>query len=160
MSMLAIGTIGLIAFLLLLALRTPIAIAMGSVGLLGSLYLNGWSASMFVTGNVPFDSIFPYSLSVIPLFVLMGSLALHTGLSRNLYDAGSAAFGHWPGGVSMGTVAACAGFGAICGSSLATSATMGRIAIPEMRARGYSGAFSAATVAAGGTLGVLIPPSI
>lgn len=160
MSMLTIGTIGLVAFLLLLALRTPIAVAMGGVGMAGGLYLNGWSASLFVTGNLPFDSLFPYGLSVIPLFVLMGSLALHTGMSRNLYDAGNAAFGHWPGGVSMGTIAACAGFGAICGSSLATAATMGRIAIPEMRARGYSGAFSAATVAAGGTLGVLIPPSI
>ncbi|MEV8468881.1 TRAP transporter large permease [Fluviibacterium sp. DFM31] len=160
MSMLAIGIVGLVAFVVLLALRMPIALAMLTVGLLGGLVVNGWSTTMFVTGGLPFSSVFPYGLSVVPLFVLMGSLALHTGMSRNLYDAGYAAFGQWQGGLSMGTIAACAGFGAICGSSLATAATMGRISIPEMRDRGYSDAFSAATVAAGGTLGVLIPPSI
>jgi tripartite ATP-independent transporter DctM subunit len=160
MSMLTIGVLGLVAFLILLALRMPIAVAMATVGLLGSLVVNGWSATMFVTGGLPFSSVFPYGLSVVPLFVLMGSLALHTGMSRNLYDAGFAAFGHWRGGLSMATIAACAGFGAICGSSLATTATMGRISIPEMRKRGYSDSFSVATVAAGGTLGVLIPPSI
>lgn len=160
MSMVTTGLVGLIVFLVLLALRMPIAVAMATVGLIGGLYINDWSATMFVIGGLPFSSVFPYGLSVVPLFILMGSLALHTGMSRNLYDAGSAAFGHWRGGLSMGTIAACAGFGAICGSSLATAATMGRISIPEMRARGYSDSFSVATVAAGGTLGVLIPPSI
>lgn len=154
------GILGLVVFLMLLALRMPIAVSMAVVGLVGGFYTNGWSATMFVIGGLPFSSVFPYGLSVVPLFILMGSLALHTGMSRSLYDAGFALFGHRRGGLSMGTIAACAGFGAICGSSLATAATMGRISIPEMRARGYDEGFSVATVAAGGTLGVLIPPSI
>ena len=160
MSTASVGIAGLVVFLILLALRMPIAVAMGIVGLLGGLCINGWSATIFVVGNLSFSSVFPYSLSVVPLFILMGSLALHTGMSRNLYDAGAALFGHWRGGLSIGTIVACAGFGAICGSSLATVATMGRISIPEMRTRGYDEGFSAATVAAGGTLGILIPPSI
>lgn len=160
MSMFATGTIGIVAFLLLLAFRAPIALAMAGVGLVGAFYINGWASTMFVVGSLPFSNVFPYSLSVVPLFILMGSLALHTGMSRNLYDFGYAAFGQLPGGLSMGTIAACAGFGAICGSSLATAATMGRISIPEMKQRGYDTSFSVATVAAGGTLGVLIPPSI
>lgn len=153
------GVIGMISFLFLIALRVPIAIAMMAIGVIGSLYINGWDATIFVVGGLPFSSVFPYGLSVIPLFIFMGTLALYSGMSRNLYDAGQAAFGHRRGGLSMGTIAACAGFGAICGSSLATSATMGRISVPEMRSRGYQQGFAAATVAAGGTLGVLIPPS-
>lgn len=160
MSMITVGTIGMVAFIVLVLLRAPIAVAMAAVGIFGGVFLNGWATTLFVTGSLPFSSVFPYSLSVVPLFVLMGALALHTGMSRNLYDAGAAAFGNWRGGLSIATVASCAGFGAICGSSLATSATMGRISIPEMRKRGYDAAFSGATVAAGGTLGVLIPPSI
>lgn len=160
MSMVTLGLTGMAAFLAMIFLRTPIAVAMAVVGIFGGIYLNGWNTTLFVIGALPFSSAFPYSLSVIPLFVLMGALALHTGLSRNLYDAGAAAFGNWRGGLSVATIAACAGFGAICGSSLATSATMGRISIPEMRERGYDAAFAGATVAAGGTLGVLIPPSI
>ena len=160
MDLTVVGMFGMVVFLVLLAFGTPIAVAMTLVGLVGGLYLNGWSATLFVAGSLPFESVFPYGLSVVPLFVIMGSLALKTGMSKNLYDAGYAAFGQWRGGLSMGTIAACAGFGAICGSSLATAATMGRISIPEMRARGYADGFSCATVAAGGTLGVLIPPSI
>lgn len=160
MSAFDIGIIGICAFFVLLAIRIPIAIAMSVVGLLGGAAINGWATTQFVVGDLPFATTFPYGLSVVPLFVLMGTLALHTGLSRNLYDAGFAAFGSFRGGLSMGTIAACAGFGAICGSSLATAATMGQISIGEMRSRGYDTAFSAATVAAGGTLGVLIPPSI
>ena len=155
-----LGLAGLVVFFVFLALRVPIAIAMGLVGLGGGIALNGFDTTLFITGALPFSSVFPYGLSVVPLFVLMGTLALESGTSRNLYDAGNAAFGHVRGGLSMGTIAACAGFGAICGSSLATAATMGRISIPEMRNRGYDPGFAAATVAAGGTLGVLIPPSI
>ncbi|SDE03142.1 TRAP transporter, DctM subunit [Paracoccus isoporae] len=160
MTAFEIGLTGIGAFFLLLAMRVPIAIAMSIVGLIGGAAINGWATTLFVVGDLPFAATFPYGLSVVPLFVLMGTLALHTGLSRNLYDAGSAAFGSCRGGLSMGTIAACAGFGAICGSSLATAATMGQISIGEMRGRGYDSALSAATVAAGGTLGVLIPPSI
>jgi tripartite ATP-independent transporter DctM subunit len=156
----SIGILGIAGFLILIALRCPIAISMAIVGLFGSTVLNGWSATIYVFGSVPFESIFPYSLSVVPLFVIMGSLALRTGMSQSLYNAGEALFGHWRGGLSIGTIVACAGFGAICGSSLATAATMSRISIPEMQRRGYADGFSAATVAAGGTLGVLIPPSI
>lgn len=155
-----IGLTGIAFFFVMLLFRVPIAIAMGLVGLGGGVALNGVDTTLFVTGALPFSSVFPYGLSVVPLFVLMGTLALESGTSRNLYDAGNAAFGSVKGGLSMGTIAACAGFGAICGSSLATAATMGRISIPEMRARGYEPGFAAATVAAGGTLGVLIPPSI
>ena len=118
--MVSVGAVGLVAFLVLLAVRIPIGVAMGVVGLLGGLYINGWSATMFVVGSLPFSSVFPYGLSVVPLFILMGSLALHTGMSRSLYDAGFALFGHRRGGLSMGTITACAGFGAICGSSVAS----------------------------------------
>lgn len=160
MSPIEIGYAGLAAFALLLALRCPIGIAMALVGLFGGFAVNGWPTTLFVLGALPFESVFPYGLSIVPLFVLMGTLAHPAGVSRAIYDAGEGGFGHRRGGLAMGGIAACAGFGAICGSSLATAATMARISIPEMRARGYDPAFAAATVAAGGTLGVLIPPSL
>jgi tripartite ATP-independent transporter DctM subunit len=113
-----------------------------------------------VLGSAPFEAVFPYSLSVVPLFVMMGVFAAHAGLSQALYRAVGVFVGHVRGGLAFATVGACALFGAICGSSLATAATMGRVAIPEMRRAGYADSLSAASVAAGGTLGVLIPPSI
>ncbi|RED45763.1 TRAP transporter large permease [Aestuariispira insulae] len=155
--------IGLVAFACLfglIAIRVPIAIAMGMVGLVGGWVLNGPDSIAFIMGSVPFESIFPYSLSVIPLFILMGVFSAHAGLSRSLYDAVHAFIGHFRGGLAMATVGACAAFGAICGSSLATAATMCRVAMPEMRRRGYDDGLASATIAAGGTLGVLIPPSV
>ncbi len=155
--------IGIIAFICLfglIAIRIPIAIAMGMVGMIGGIIINGYSSVAFIMGSVPFESIFPYSLSVIPLFILMGVFSARAGLSRALYDAVHAFIGHYKGGLAMATIGACAAFGAICGSSLATAATMCRVAMPEMRRRGYDDGLASATVAAGGTLGVLIPPSI
>jgi tripartite ATP-independent transporter DctM subunit len=115
---------------------------------------------MFVTASAPFESLFPYSLSVIPLFLMMGVFSARCGLSADLFGAAQAIVGRFRGGLAIATVTACAGFGAICGSSLATVATIGRVALPEMRRAGYDDRLSAASVAAGGTLGVMIPPSI
>ncbi|WP_379068106.1 TRAP transporter large permease [Mesorhizobium sp. UC22_110] len=154
------GIAGFAAVLLLCGLRVPIAIAMGIVGAVGSIALMGWAPSAFLMSNLAFEAVFPYGLSVIPLFVFMGVFASYSGLSQNLYAGINAFVGHRRGGLAAATVGACAVFGAICGSSLATCATLGRVALPEMDKRGYSPAFAGATVAAGGTLGVLIPPSI
>jgi tripartite ATP-independent transporter DctM subunit len=114
----------------------------------------------YILGSSPFESIFPYSFSVIPLFVMMGVFASHAGLSRSLFDVINSFIGHRRGGLAVTTVGASALFGAICGSSLATVATIGRVALPEMKRHGYDESLSTATVAAGGTLGVLIPPSV
>jgi tripartite ATP-independent transporter DctM subunit len=146
--------------LLLLALRVHIGIAMLLAGSLGYIMVAGVAPllSFFKTGAYARFSV--YDLSVVPLFLLMGQLATQGGLSRALFQAGNAFIGHWRGGMAMASVTACAGFGAICGSSLATAATMGQVALPEMKASGYSGRFATATLAAGGTLGILIPPSV
>ncbi|WP_020592979.1 TRAP transporter large permease [Kiloniella laminariae] len=155
--------IGLLSFAVLLGLiafRIPIAIAMGMVGAVGGLIINGYDSVAFIMGSIPFESVFPYSLSVIPLFILMGAFSARAGLSRALYDGVHAFIGHYRGGLAMATVGACAAFGAICGSSLATAATMCRVAMPEMRRRNYDDGLASATIAAGGTLGVLIPPSV
>ncbi|MCG8429286.1 MAG: TRAP transporter large permease subunit, partial [Chromatiales bacterium] len=154
---------GLIAFagmFVLIALRVPIAIAMGTVGVIGGLLLNGFDSVSFIIGSLPFETVFPYGLSVIPLFIMMGVFAARAGLSKSLYEAVNAFIGHLRGGLCMATVGACASFGAICGSSLATAATMSKVAMPEMRKRGYDDGLAAASIAAGGTLGVLIPPSV
>jgi tripartite ATP-independent transporter DctM subunit len=156
-------TLGLIAFAALfglIALRVPVAISMGVVGAVGGWILNGSASVAFILGSVPFETVFPYSLSVIPLFVLMGVFAARAGLSKSLYEAVHAFIGHYRGGLAMASIGACAAFGAISGSSLATAATMCRVAMPEMRARGYDDRLASATIAAGGTLGVLIPPSV
>ena len=146
--------------LLLLALRVHIGIAMLLAGSLGYVMVAGVAPllSFFKTGAYARFSV--YDLSVVPLFLLMGQLATQGGLSRALFQAGNAFIGHWRGGMAMASVTACAGFGAICGSSLATAATMGQVALPEMKASHYSGRFATATLAAGGTLGILIPPSV
>lgn len=156
----AVGLYGFLTVIALILLRVPVAIAMGVVGTAGFAWLNGWAGVGFVLGAAPFEAVFPYSLSVVPLFVLMGVFAAHAGLSRSLYQAVNALIGHYRGGLALATVGACAGFGAICGSSLATAATMGRVALPEMRRHGYDDRLAAASIVAGGTLGVLIPPSI
>ncbi|MCF8178097.1 MAG: TRAP transporter large permease [Sulfuritalea sp.] len=154
------GVLAFGALLFLIAVRIPIAIAMGVVGAIGGLVLNGPESISFILGSAPFETVFPYGLSVVPLFILMGVFAAHAGLSKDLYQAVHAFVGHFRGGLAMSTVGACAAFGAICGSSLATVATMARVAMPEMLKRKYDNSFAAASVAAGGTLGVLIPPSV
>ena len=155
-----IGAIGVLSLLVLIGLRVPVAIAMGVVGIVGGVAINGWLSLGFVLGSQPFVTVVPYSLSVIPLFVMMGAFAARAGLSASLYQSLHALIGHWRGGLASATVGACALFGAVCGSSLATAATMARVAIPEMRALGYDDRLSSGVVAAGGTLGILIPPSI
>ena len=154
------GFLGFGATLFLIAFGFPVAVAMALVGVVGFWLLNGLAGAGFILGSSPFEAIFPYSLSVVPLFVMMGVFAARAGLSRSLFEMVNSFLGHVRGGLAVTAVGACALFGAICGSSLATVATMGRVAIPEMEKHGYDGSLSSASIAAGGTLGVLIPPSI
>jgi len=152
--------LGFAAAFTLLFLRVPIATALALVGFGGLVLLNGWVPAMATLGMAAQSSTMAYSLSVLPLFVLMGNLVAGAGISGNLFRAAQMFIGRRRGGVAMATILACGGFGAICGSSVATAATMGRVAIPAMRSLGYHDRLSTATVAAGGTLGILIPPSI
>ncbi|GGB84209.1 C4-dicarboxylate ABC transporter permease [Marinobacterium zhoushanense] len=159
-----------VLLLLILVVRMPIAFAMGLVGFFGFAALQGlefgnltdfrWSGVLSMASYRVIDTVQEYSLSVIPLFILMGNLVTRSGLSQELYHVSNAFLGHRKGGLSMATVVACGGFSAICGSSLATSATMARVAMPPMRKYGYSDGLAAASIAAGGTLGILIPPSV
>ncbi len=160
MSSPVIGLLGFAASLVLILFGVPVAIALGVIGVLGFAILNGFDSALFILGSGPFEAIAPYSLSVVPLFLIMGIFASHTKLSSDLFNAANAFVGQFRGGLAMATIGACAGFGAISGSSLATVATMGRVAMPEMRRAGYDDSLSAASIAAAGTLGVLIPPSI
>ncbi|HZH06022.1 MAG TPA: TRAP transporter large permease [Lautropia sp.] len=151
--------LGFAGMFLLMVLRVPIAFAMGAIGFLGIGLVRSWPAAVSSTAT-EFLEVAGYSLSVVPLFVLMGNFVTRAGMSRELYQAAYAFIGHLRGGLSMSTIAACAGFGAICGSSLATAATMARVAMPEMRRFKYHDSFAAGSIAAGGTLGILIPPSV
>jgi tripartite ATP-independent transporter DctM subunit len=156
--------IGLTSFpvlLLLIFLRVPIGLAMFLVGMFG-LYLvtGGWNMALSRLKSETYSTFSSYSLSIVPMFLLMGQFATLGGMSTALFKAAESWLGHRRGGVAMAAVGACAGFGSICGSSLATAATMSQVALPELRRYGYSGGFSTATLAAGGTLGILIPPSV
>ena len=153
------GLLGFAAMFVLMALRVPIAVAMGIVGFVGFALMRSWPAAMSSAAG-EFTDIGAYTLSVVPLFVLMGNFVTRAGMSRDLYQAAYAFIGHRRGGLALSTIVACAGFGAICGSSLATTATMARVAMPEMQRFNYSTAFAAGTVCAGATLGILIPPSV
>ncbi len=146
--------------LVLLALRVHIGIAMLVAGSIGYVWVAGLPTLLNYFKSVAYARYSVYDLSVVPLFLLMGQFATHGGLSRALFRAGNAMIGHWRGGMAMAAVTACAGFGAICGSSLATAATMGQVALPELRSHGYSPRMATAAIAAGGTLGILIPPSV
>jgi len=143
----------------LMALRVPIAFSMAAVGVVGIALMRSVPAA-FSSAATEIMDVASYTLSVVPLFVLMGNLVTRAGMSTELYQAAYSFIGHRRGGLAMSTVVACAGFGAICGSSIATAATMARVAMPEMRRFGYDKAFAAGTIAAGGTLGILIPPSV
>jgi C4-dicarboxylate transporter, DctM subunit len=151
--------LGFAAMFVLMSLRIPIAISMGAVGLIGLGLLRSWPAAMSSTATEILD-IAKYTLSVVPLFILMGNFVTRAGMSRELYQVAYAFIGHRRGGLAMSTVLACAGFGAICGSSIATTATMAKVAMPEMRRFKYQDSFAAGAIAAGGTLGILIPPSV
>ena len=160
MSGLWIGAIGFAGLLVLMALRVPIAVAMIVSALAGYAWLAGLTPLLAYLKTAPYALFSGYSLSVIPLFVLMGMFASEAGMSAALFRAADAWLGHRKGGLAMATIVGCAAFGAICGSSVATAATMAQVALPEMRRYGYSGAISTGTLAVGGTLGILIPPSI
>ena len=151
--------VGLAAMLALSFLRVPIAISMALVGFLGLWWMRGLGPSLASTTTVIYESGFQYTLSVVPLFILMGNFVTKAGMSRELYRAAHTFVGHLRGGLAMATVLACAGFGAICGSSIATAATMVKVAYPSMNEHGYSDELAVGTIAAGGTLGILIPPS-
>ncbi len=158
-------TISLIGFgclLILVFIRIPIGLSMGLIGFFGFAYLSdfNWIAALSMSSRRVIDTSQDYGLSVIPLFILMGNLVTRSGLSRELYTASYTFLGHLRGGLSMATVVACGAFSAICGSSLATAATMAKVAMPPMREYGYSDALASASIAAGGTLGILIPPSV
>ena len=153
------ATIGFAALFVLMALRVPIAWSMALVGMLGIGFMRSWPAALSSTATEILD-VAKYTLSVVPLFVLMGNFVTRAGLSRDLYHSAYTFIGHKRGGLAMSTVLACAGFGAICGSSIATAATMAKVAMPEMRRFGYVDSFAAGSIAAGGTLGILIPPSV
>ncbi|MFQ5960772.1 MAG: TRAP transporter large permease [Candidatus Methylomirabilales bacterium] len=153
------GLLGLAGLFLFLALRMPVGIAMMFVGILGFAALKGWGPALAVLGSEPFVIASNYELTVIPLFVLMGNFASVSGMSRDLYGAAYAWFGHWRGGLASATIAACSGFAALSGSSVASAVTMGRVSLPEMRRYNYDPRLATGCIAAGGTLGILIPPS-
>jgi tripartite ATP-independent transporter DctM subunit len=160
MTALTIGTIGILFFLVLVALRMPIAIAMALAGFAGFSFMVSPQAAMNMVAKEIYSNLSSYSLSVIPMFVWMGFLAYYSGIGTKLYIFAYKLIGHWPGGLAIATQVACAVFGAICGSNTATAATMGAIALPEMRKYKYDISLATASVAAGGVLGVLIPPSV
>jgi tripartite ATP-independent transporter DctM subunit len=155
-----VGIASLAAVVVLVLLRLPVAIALGTVGVVGYAAIDGWERALNRLGNTPFDIASGYGLSVLPLFLLMGAVAARSGLAADLFRAANALFAGLRGALAMAAVGTCAGFGAICGSSLATAATMTRIAVPEMRRFSYDLRLATGAVASGGTLGILIPPSI
>lgn len=161
MTGLELAIIGFALMLVAIFLRVPIAIAMGLTGFIGTwIILGSPNAMLAQMKTLSYDRFSSYSLSIVPLFLLMGQFATKSGMSAALFEAASDWLGHRKGGVAMAAVGACAGFGAVCGSSLATASTMGQVALPEMRKRGYSESLSTGVLAAGGTLGILIPPSV
>lgn len=153
------ASLGLLAMLILAFARVPLAIAMGLVGFCGLWWMRGLNPAMASVTSTVYESGFEYTLSVVPLFILMGNFVTRAGMSRELYRAAYTLVGHFRGGLGMATVMACAGFGSVCGSSIATAATMTKVAYPSMKEHGYSGQLAAGAIAAGGTLGILIPPS-
>ena len=152
--------IGFAVLLGLILLRVPIAFAMAAVGGIGFALLRGWQPAWAMTGQIAFDSALSYSLSVIPLFIFMGNVLAASGVAHGLFAAADRLFGRTRGGLAMASVFSCGGFSAVCGSSLATAATMSKVAMPSMRKFGYDDRLATGSIAAGGTLGILIPPSV
>jgi len=152
--------IAMVVMLALIALEVPIAVAMLITGVVGCLSVLGWSPTLFLVGETAFSTVNNYSLTVVPLFILMGNLINEADISRELYRTTYRFVGHLRGGLAIATVLACAAFAAICGSSLATSAAMTRVAYPEMKRYGYSDALATGCIASAGTLGIMIPPSV
>lgn len=160
MDPLTAGLVGIAFFFVLISLKMPIAYAMAIVGFIGFSYLTSVSAAFALVSKDLFSTFSGYSLSVIPMFIWMGFLAFHAGIGARLYNLAYKMVGHLPGGLAIATQATCALFGAVCGSNTATAATIGAIALPEMRRYNYDHSLATASVAAGGALGVLIPPSV
>lgn len=162
-----ISLVGFAALMFLIFFRVPLGIAMGSVGVLGFAYVQlvefensrGWTSALNMVSQVAFETGLSYSLSVVPLFILMGNFITQAGLSQQLYKAAYAFLGHFKGGLALSTVVSCGAFSAVCGSSMATAATMSKVAMPEMRKYNYDDSLASGAIAAGGTLGILIPPS-
>jgi len=156
----AVAVTGFVVLFVLMLLRVPVGIAMGLVGIVGFGYLNqDWASAMSLLAQSPIRTVADVQFAVIPLFLLMGAFALASGMSRELFRASNAFVGHFKGGLGIATIAACGGFAAICGSSVATAATFSSVAYPEMRRYGYPQSFSTGVIAAGGSLGIMIPPS-
>ncbi len=160
MDPIGLGLLGLALLVALIVIRVPIAYAMILVGAGGTAIIDGPQILLSQLKTLAYGQFSIYDLSVVPMFVLMGALATKTGLSRDLFRAANAWFGWMRGGTAMAAIAACAGFGAVCGSSLATASTMGKVALPELERYNYSPALATGSVAAGGVLGILIPPSV
>ncbi|MGB9383416.1 MAG: TRAP transporter large permease subunit, partial [Pseudolabrys sp.] len=159
MSTDAVAIIGFIALFVLMLLRVPVGMAMGLVGVSGFAYLNGGAPALKLVGQTSMRTVTDYTFGVIPMFLLMGAFVTNSGMSRELFRAANTFVGHLRGGLGIATVAACGGFAAICGSSVATAATFSTVAYPEMRRFGYPQSFATGVIAAGGTLGAMLPPS-
>jgi C4-dicarboxylate transporter, DctM subunit len=154
-----VAVVGFLALFGLMLLRVPVGMAMGLVGVTGFGYIVGSGPALKMVGQTSMRTVTDWNFAVVPLFLLMGSFATTSGMSRELFRAANAFLGHLRGGLGIATIAACGGFAAICGSSVATAATFSRVAYPEMRRYGYPQSFSTGVIAAGGTLGIMIPPS-
>src|SRR3954452_9152786 len=159
MSADAVAIVGFASLFVLMLLRVPVGMAMGLVGVTGFAYLTSGGPALKIVGHTTMRKVTDFNFAVVPLFLLMGSFATTSGMSRELFRAANAFLGHLRGGLGIATIAACGGFAAICGSSVATAATFSRVAYPEMRRYGYPQSFSTGVIAAGGTLGIMIPPS-
>ncbi len=160
MSAVTAGVMGIVVLLVLLAMGMPVGAVMALIGFVGTIYIVGLDGALGIMGIIPYDAMWSYILSCTPLFILMGAIILHSGIAKYIYAAAHKWLGHLPGGLGIATVAACGMFAAVSGSSLAAAATMGSVALPEMDRYKYKKSFSTGIVAAGGTLGILIPPSI
>ena len=160
MSPIEIGVVGVTALFVFMLLGMPIGLTMGLIGFLGLVLISGVDAALIRLGLTAFSSTNSYIISLLPLFTLMGEFAFASGITRDAYDAGYKWIGYRPGGLAIATIGGCAAFAAVCGSSIATSATIGAAALPEMKRYKYSPSLATASVAAGGTLGILIPPSM
>src|SRR5947207_2827961 len=159
MSNEAVALIGFVSLFVLMLLRVPVGMAMGLVGITGFGYLTGFAPALKLIGQTTMRTVTDYSFGVIPMFLLMGAFVSVSGISRELFRAANTFVGHWKGGLGIATIAACGGFAAISGSSVATAATFSAVAYPEMRRFGYPQSFATGVIAVGGTLGAMLPPS-
>ena len=159
MSSDAIAVLGFVALFVLMLLRVPVGMAMGLVGVTGFAYLVNGDAALKIIGHTSMRTVTDYTFGVIPMFLLMGAFVSNSGMSRELFRAANSFVGHFRGGLGIATIAACAGFAAISGSSVATAATFATVAYPEMRRYNYPQSFATGVIAAGGTLGAMLPPS-